>query len=259
MTSRIQAELTKLLPTDFNREVVIQTERLDAYDLLDPTSKASQTVRKWIDDLPKCAVLFWRPPRRPWVVFVPTSEVEGIEFEYGMRFGEWVLVGVEEWLGAVKSEPEDEEEELRYYSPFQIDYDADVYVTQGDDRLTGLLAEALSRVPGHIVDRALEGCRYLMVTPENGGVYLPANTLGGRSLVLLPHTMFDDEVENQIKTVLHETAHFICGHKSPLYDLDLDYDAQEREANELVEKWLRDWEAWKKAGDMNSNEKEKYQ
>ena len=87
-----------------------------------------------------------------------------------------------------------------------------------------------------------------MVTPEDGGVYLPANTLGGRSLVLLPHTMFDKSLDEQMNVILHETAHFICRHKSPLYDFDLDYEAQEREANELVEKWLREWEAWKRSG-----------
>lgn len=54
-------------------------------------------MQKWIDDLPEGGVLFWRPPRRPWVVFIPASEGDG--FGYGLRFGEWALVGLEEWLG----------------------------------------------------------------------------------------------------------------------------------------------------------------
>jgi len=101
MTTRLQSELDKLLPADFDGEIVIQTERFDGYDLLDPTSNASLTVQKWIDDVPAGAVLLWRPPRRPWVVFVPANEFEGIEFDYEMRFGEWVLVGLGEWMGAI--------------------------------------------------------------------------------------------------------------------------------------------------------------
>jgi hypothetical protein len=239
--SRLHSKLAKLLPAGFDRQAVIQTEKLDAYDLLDPMSSTSKIVQTWLDNLPDGALLVWRPPRRPWVVIVPASEVEGREFEFGIRFAHWMIVGLEWWLNAGPTTPQTVPEETHYYSSFHIEYQADVYVTQGDDQLTAILAKALSRVPTDVVDRALEGCRYLMVVPQQGGCYIPASALGKRDLVLLPHSFFDESEEEQINVILHETAHFIRQHKSPLYDFDLDYDAQEQEANELVEEWLGDW------------------
>lgn len=102
---RLHSELTNLLPADFNRPIVLKTEKLDGYDLLDPKSKASKTVQKWLDDLPDGALLVWRPPRRPWVVIVPAGEVEGVEFEYGMAFGAWKIVGLGEWVEAWPPKP----------------------------------------------------------------------------------------------------------------------------------------------------------
>ncbi len=98
-------------------------------------------------------------------------------------------------------------------------------------------------MPTDVVDRAFERCRYLMVVPQEGGCYIPASALSGRDLVILPHSFLDESEEEQIRVILHETAHFIRQHKSPLYEFDLDYDAQEREANELVQKWLMAWAA----------------
>lgn len=106
-TDRLQSELDNILPADFDRETVIKTDLLDVYELLvHRTGKATRTVEKWLDDLPSGALLCWRPPRRPWLVFVPVSEVEGMEFEYRMRFGEWMVVGLEKWLGANSSTKE---------------------------------------------------------------------------------------------------------------------------------------------------------
>ncbi len=41
-----------------------------------------------------------------------------------------------ECIDAMKKFPE----ESHYYTPFEIEYQADVYVTQGDDQLTAILA-----------------------------------------------------------------------------------------------------------------------
>jgi len=111
MTPRILSELTKLLPPDFDRGVVIQTERLDAYDLLDPTSKASQTVQKWIDDLPKGGVIFWRPPRR--LCSSRRARPMGSSSDYGAGNGLWW--GWRSGWGG-ESKPKDADEKTHFYS-----------------------------------------------------------------------------------------------------------------------------------------------
>jgi hypothetical protein len=74
-----------------------------------------------------------------------------------------------------------------------------------------------------------------------GGCFLPNGLIGKKHIIAFPKELLDQPDEEQIRTVLHETAHYALGHKSPFEDTDLDYDKQEREAWALVERWLREW------------------
>ena len=40
-------------------------------------------------------MMCWKRTRKPWLVFVKSSELEGVEFKYSIRYGEWTGVSLE--------------------------------------------------------------------------------------------------------------------------------------------------------------------
>jgi len=127
------------------------------------------------------------------------------------------------------------------YTPAQVHYmDAGV-VTMGDDDLRYIISDVLAKVPAAVVDRVMDGCRFLMPRIQGKGTFIPAALLEGLDVILLPEGLLDDPDEMET-TILHEVAHFWLGHESPLQwdpseDILPRYDQQEAEAWTQVGEW----------------------
>jgi|GEM_PF-1796090 hypothetical protein len=232
---KFRKELASQLPNNFDREVVVMTEKLDLLDLIDRTSKASSVLNSQLAALPDKALLGWRPPYRGWSIWVPTAELNDIDFKYRLQHGDWSCVPLHEYLENRERTPvvADCTETKPYYTVEQIYHGADINLTLGD-KLTAFIAGVLVKVPKDVVDDIFENCTYLMLTPQEIAAYIPNRILKGRHVILLPYELLGWSKEKQIETILHETAHFALRHRSPIEDFDLDYDQQEDEAWALV-------------------------
>lgn len=140
-----------------------------------------------------------------------------------------------------------------YYVPEKLHYSQNIQFTMGNDDLSNLLSIILTRVPRKIVDKVLNNCLYLMPRTKEKGCYFPNRVLKGKHIILFPDSLLKQSSKGQIHTILHETAHYILKHKSPLEfpytpdNTDLEeYNRQEQEADNLVKKWLKDWEKSKR-------------
>jgi hypothetical protein len=86
-------------------------------------------------------------------------------------------------------------------------------VSRGNDSLRALMARAFSTIPMDAVDLIMESCLILCPENINSGEYIPASLLKDKSVVLLNPEIWDLSDEEQIRILLHETAHFLLGHK----------------------------------------------
>ena len=43
-------------------------------------------------------MMCWKRDRKPWLVFVPTKELEGHSFNFLLRYGEWSAIALVELL-----------------------------------------------------------------------------------------------------------------------------------------------------------------
>ena len=109
----------------------------------------------------------------------------------------------------------------------------------GVDPLRNLLANVLVSVPAEVVDRLFEECLFLMPEREERGCFIPGRIIGGKDIIMFPEDILEWPEKERQQIVLHEVAHFALRHRSPLEDPELDYDAQEEEANELVARWMK--------------------
>ena len=128
-----------------------------------------------------------------------------------------------------------------YYEAEQIHQADGGIVTMGCDPLRDLLAEILTRVPASTVDSVFEKCIYLMPQLRERGCFIPNRVISGKHIILFPEELLSWPKDEQIYVVLHETAHYVLKHKSPLEDRNLDYQRQEREADAMVDKWFVAW------------------
>jgi len=137
---------------------------------------------------------------------------------------------------------------MKYYMTRGEIFDADTgMATLGHEELRDLLAKLLTKVPAAVVHDAYKNCIYLMPAPERKGVFIPNRVIEGKHIIMFPHALLSWPEEEQINVVLHETAHYVLGHKSPLEDPDLDYERQEEEAWAVVNRWLKDWSEFARA------------
>ena len=128
-----------------------------------------------------------------------------------------------------------------YYTMEQIHHADGGLVTMGCDPLRNLLADILTRVPVSTVDSVFGDCVYLMPQLQERGCFIPNRVISGKHIILFPEELLSWPKDEQIYVVLHETAHYVLKHKSPLEDKNLDYQRQEREADALVDKWFLEW------------------
>ena len=117
-----------------------------------------------------------------------------------------------------------------YLTPDEIHYLDNGIVSLGNDHCRVMLAKAMTRIPAEIVEAAFEKCLFYMPGVGEEGCFLPNGLIGNKHIIAFSKELLDQPDEEQIRTVLHETAQFALGHKSPFEDSDLDYDQQERAA-----------------------------
>ncbi len=141
---------------------------------------------------------------------------------------------------------------MRYYTPDEIHYADAGVVTLGCDTLRYLLAQTLIRIPADVVDDVFEHCRFHMFELEGcgfaAGSYLPNDSLKGADLILFSRELPNDDKKDQTHLILHEIAHCVLRHRSPLDfgttdagETDRLYKKQEKEADALVDEWLEKW------------------
>jgi hypothetical protein len=108
-----------------------------------------------------------------------------------------------------------------------------------DDALGEVVIQALSRLDRPVADRVLLGCLFAMSGER--AVYVPAEVIRGRHLILLPRNLLDLPSEEGLRVVLHEIAHYILGHQSPRLGsfMKEQYQEQENEARRLADQWLK--------------------
>ena len=127
------------------------------------------------------------------------------------------------------------------YTPEMVWEMQDLDFAMDDDRLRRPSSRALSRMPTDAVDRVLDECLLCAEEARRKASYLPEELLAGKALIVFSEIFLNDAEDEEIeRVILHEMAHHILGHKTPILHPDLDYDAQEHEADALVEEWLRD-------------------
>ena len=113
----------------------------------------------------------------------------------------------------------------------------------GDERFIEYVILSIVVIPSNIVDDILRNCLYWAISPDLHGAHCPNESLAGRDLIIIVYDrLSDDEYEDRyLHTILHETAHYILGHK-PLKEGFL-YNGQnrlrEKETNRLVLSWLK--------------------
>ena len=113
----------------------------------------------------------------------------------------------------------------------------------GDERFIEYVILTMVVIPSNIVDGILRNCLYCAISPDLHGAHCPNESLAGRDLIIIVYDrLSDDEYEDRyLHTILHETAHYILGHK-PLKEGFL-YNGQnrlrEKETNRLVLSWLK--------------------
>jgi hypothetical protein len=43
-------------------------------------------------------MLCWKKTRKPWLAFLLTTDIEGYEFKYSMKYKEWTVVSLDQLL-----------------------------------------------------------------------------------------------------------------------------------------------------------------
>lgn len=145
------------------------------------------------------------------------------------------------WEGHKHREKERRRDVAKRLTPEEIHYMDAGSFTMGNDRLRNVISTVLTKAPIDVVENLMDSCVMLMPWIEDAkGVFLPKELLADKDVILLPEALLDLEWSEIEFVILHEAAHYTLGHESPVTNPALDYDAQEHEADALVEQWLRD-------------------
>ena len=131
------------------------------------------------------------------------------------------------------------------YTPELVHYQLGAISTLGNEELLQALAKPISLLPYEIASRVIDKVIFIGPKPGQEGGYIPPKVvkeiLRGKAVIHFSESIFDCSKEKRMKVILHEIAHFHLKHKSGLwFDLTIeDYEQQEKEAWEQVDKWLR--------------------
>lgn len=116
-------------------------------------------------------------------------------------------------------------------------------LTLGNDKLRGLIANALSKVPKVVADRVSKDCFILMPMYDyEFGYHISKSLLQNKCIIAFPEKLLEKDEKSIIHTVLHEIAHHYLDHKSPMLEMmsNEEEKRQEDDADKQMEKWLRE-------------------
>ena len=127
------------------------------------------------------------------------------------------------------------------YSAEEIwDMDAGTW-TLGNDDLRSLIAVALSQIPSDIVDDVYKNCKFHSLSEDAKGEILSPKIISNYYFINIHSKVLYGNQEEAVEVLLHEVAHYHLGHRHFLEEFSLnpeEYDIQEKEADELVKRWL---------------------
>jgi hypothetical protein len=113
----------------------------------------------------------------------------------------------------------------------------------GDKQFIEYVISTLLVIPSNIVNEILRDCVYCPIGSSLDGAYISKEFLAGRDLILIVYDSFPghEDEDRYFLTFLHETAHYVLGHKPSkegfLYKGQ--YRLREDETNRLVIGWLK--------------------
>jgi Zn-dependent peptidase ImmA (M78 family) len=112
--------------------------------------------------------------------------------------------------------------------------------TLGYDELRALTSQALAHAPKEVVDYTMDHVVMIMPLSAEKGAYIPKALFRDKDIIVFPETLLKVPEEEAYFTILHEVAHLWLEHKSPLWNMLSEEEAnrQEEEANILVRQWL---------------------
>jgi len=133
---------------------------------------------------------------------------------------------------------------MKYYTPEEIYYNDAGVVTLGCETLRFILAETLARIPSNIVDDVYDNCLFYMFEFKGGGyttdgVFIPNEVIKDKHIIMYHTELPEFSEKARINLVLHEIAHYVLKHKTQLRHDNVDREKQEQEADDLVNKWLK--------------------
>jgi hypothetical protein len=113
----------------------------------------------------------------------------------------------------------------------------------GDKRFIEYVVSTLLVIPSNIVNEILRNCLYCPIGSTLGGAFVSKEFLAGRDLILIVYDSFseDEDEDRYFLTFLHETAHYVLGHK-PLKEGFLykgQHRLREEQTNRLVLSWFK--------------------
>ena len=115
-------------------------------------------------------------------------------------------------------------------------------VSLDNEGLRLLVADTFCLLPCEMVDDIMTNCLFLM--PQSAGGYITKRIIAGRNVIFLHPSLVVEPEHEKMYALLHEVAHYVLGHESPLewgdeVDAGARIDQQEKEADEFVRKYLK--------------------
>jgi hypothetical protein len=133
----------------------------------------------------------------------------------------------------------------KYYTPEEVHYlDAGIW-TLGNDNLLNRICVALSKIPIDIVNDLYDHCYFLMSSEAAKALYFPPGFFDNKAIISFSDAYFKSADKKDFEhTIIHEVAHHALKHKNPWEhdSSEEEFNKQEKEANEQVEKWLNAYE-----------------
>ena|SRR5579871_35937 len=129
---------------------------------------------------------------------------------------------------------------MAFYTELELLAKADEFVRTDNFAVVYFLSKALMAVPSQVVDSVFSKYVFLIPYPEFSAYHIGHADLAGKDVILFPEGLLTGPEQQQIKIILRETAHCFLEHKSRFEDPTLDHGRQEKEADELVQKWQRE-------------------
>lgn len=131
----------------------------------------------------------------------------------------------------------------KYYTFEEIYPRTGGIITLGYESWRDLLAAILAKLPAYVVDAVLKHCIFLMPNPDEKGVFIPHRVIKDRHILQFPHSLLAWPKEQQESSVMHQIAHYILHHWSPLEACDADFNEQAEDAADLANQWMAAWSA----------------